>query len=156
MTMFLIGISSSSISGQGNDPKADTLKGINTLGVLVEDLSDGAKVIALTAEAIQTDVELKLRLAGMRVVTDKEAVKLPNVPVLYVRVGLLPRAEAAIIEVQLEQDAVLERNGQLAYSVITWDRAGVVASPTAQFIRDRVKDNVDEFLNAWLSVNPKK
>jgi hypothetical protein len=154
VTMFLIGVSSPAIRAQGNDRQADTLKGISTITVLVEDLPDSAEVIGLAAEAIQTDVELKLRLAGMRVLTNEEAHKLSGTPLLYVRAGLLTRAEAAIIEVQLLQNAVLERNGQVALGVITWDRADVVANPTAQSIRDRVKDRVDEFLNDWLSVNP--
>ena len=32
----------------------------------------------------------------------------------------------------------------------------VVGNPTAQIIRNQIKDHVDMFLNDWLSVNPKK
>jgi hypothetical protein len=32
----------------------------------------------------------------------------------------------------------------------------VLLHPTAQSIRDDVKDLCDQFLNDWLSVNPKK
>lgn len=46
---------------------AVALGGITAVKVLVESLPPGANVIGLTKEQIQTDVELKLRMAGMRV-----------------------------------------------------------------------------------------
>jgi hypothetical protein len=58
MAMVLIGISSSSVSAQTYS--SATLKGIGAVRVVVEALPDGAKVLGLSREAIQTDVELKL------------------------------------------------------------------------------------------------
>jgi len=148
VTASWIGAISPSVLGQ------DELKGITSLTVGVEKLPVGAKVIGLNEESIQNDVELKLRLAGIHIATSKEAgVK---VPFLYVRITVLSQAQAANIEIQIMEEARLLRNGQFAPGVITWDKGGVVSNPTARLIRDLVKDNVDEFLNAWLSVNPKK
>ena len=62
--------------------------------------------------------------------------------------------QAAGITVELYQFARLVRNGEPAF-VTTWGLAGVIANPSAQGIRDHIKDRVDIFLNAWLSVNPK-
>jgi hypothetical protein len=148
VTVFWISAISPSVRGQ------DELKGISTLIVGVEKLPAGAKVIGLTEESIQNDVELKLRLAGIHIATSKEAgIK---VPFLYVRITLLSQAQAANIEIQIMEEARLLRNGQFATGVFTWEKGGVVSNPTARLIRDLVKDNVDEFLNAWLAVNPKK
>lgn len=133
-----------------------TLKGISALNVRVANLSDGAKLLGLTKETIQTDVELKLRLAGMRVVTQEEDFKLPGMPFLWVYVNLTDVADAAHIQIELRQNAQLERNGERAISVATWRGGAVIANPSLQTIRDDVKDSVDTFLNAWLSVNPKK
>lgn len=116
--IFLMGVGSSSAPAQGDVGK-QTLTEISALYVLVESLTDGAKGLGLTEEAIQTDVELKLRLAGIRIMTKEEFLKSSS-PYLYINVG------------------------------------GVMVNPTYQTIRSSVKDKVDNFLNDWLSVNPKK
>jgi hypothetical protein len=156
MTIFLIGLTSLSVQAQASNPRVATLKGISAIFVLVEDLPNAAKVLGLTEDAIQTDVELKLRLAGMRVVTRGEMGALPGQPDLYIEVNLTRGAEAASIDVELQQNALLPRNGQLVPSATTWSHSGAISAPTAQVIRDMIKDFVDTFLNAWLSVNPKK
>jgi hypothetical protein len=115
-----------------------------------------AKVLGLTTEAIQTDVELKLRLAGMRVVKRNESVQIPGTPYVYVTVNVSKDAKAASVEVILNQNATLERNGEFVFGVTTWSSGGLISNPNEQFIRGQIKDTVDEFLNAWLSVNPKK
>ena len=154
MTIFLIGIISPFVWAQDTDPQTTTLKGISVVPVLVEDLSDGAKTLGLTKDAIQIDVELKLRLAGMQVVTPEEARKLPGVPALVVDVVVPPDARVANVLVALIQTVQLVRNGGLTFAK-TWETATLVEAPTAQGIRNFVKDRVDQFLNAWLSVNPK-
>jgi hypothetical protein len=123
--------------------------------VLVEDLPDSAKILSLSKDTIQTDVELKLRLAGIRVVTDDEDAKLPGSPALYVNLNLTDDARVAHVDVELEQNATLERNTLWTPRITTWSTGVLLSNPTAQGIRDAVKDHVDTFLNAWFSVNPK-
>jgi hypothetical protein len=151
---FLVGVGSPAVRAQ--DASVATLKGIRALFVLVEDLPDGAKTLGLTKEAIQTDIEPKLRLAGIRVVTQEDGRKLPGAPFLYVDAHVMPSGEAANIDVELHQDVLLKRKDDLAVVVSTWSVGYLMSNPTAQAIRDAIKDQVDTFLNAWLSVNPKK
>jgi hypothetical protein len=124
--------------------------------VLVEDLPSGARALGLTRDAIQTDVELKLLLAGMPVVTPEDGTKLHGEPYLWVQVTLTEESQAANIAVAVRQDVRLERNGDHAFGAATWGMNLTVANPTAQDIRAYNKDIVDRFLNACLSVNPKK
>jgi hypothetical protein len=152
MTMSFIGLTSPPVWAQ--DP--DGLKDINAVYVIVEEVPEAAKTIGLTTEALQTGVELRLLLAGMSVTTLEDGHKLPGRPHIYVRVTLTKGAEVASIQVDLEQDAVLDRNAEHALSVMTWDMDYLLANPTAQRILDDVKDGVDKFMNAWLSANPKK
>jgi hypothetical protein len=155
--MFLVGITSPVMRAQDAKPQNASLKDITAVYVLVEDLPDGAKVLGLTKDSIQTDVELKLRLAGMRVATRDEYFKLPGSPSLYVNVNVSDSsARAASIDVELDQNALLERTGALAVGVTTWSASRVIANPSTQFVRESIKDEVDKFMNAWLSVNPKK
>lgn len=149
---LLIAAASPSIHAQ--DP--DGLKGIDVVYVLVEDVPEGAKLLGLTAESIQNDVELRLLLAGMGVATLKDGHTLPGRPHVYVRFSLTKGAEAASIQIELDQDAVLDRNAQHAPSVMTWNAGYLLANPTGQSVREEIKRGVDAFMNAWLSVNPKK
>jgi hypothetical protein len=148
----LLAVTSPSVRAQ--DP--DGLKGINAVYVIVENVPEGGKLLGLTAETIQTDVELKLLQAGMTVTTLADGHKLPGRPHVYVRVNLMKGAEAASIQVELEQDAVLDRNAEHAPSVVTWNAGYLLTKPTARSIRDDVKDGVDAFLSARLSANTKK
>ena len=58
--------------------------------VLVEDMTDDAKRLGLNTVQIQTDVELKLRLAGIKVLTKEERYGTPGTPY---RLCLVKRGE---------------------------------------------------------------
>jgi len=156
MTVLSIAVCSPSIQTQDSGPFTSTLKDINAVFVVVEQLPDGAKILGLTKETIQTDVELKLLLAGIGVTTLEEGKKLPGRPFVFVNVNMTNNVKAANITVELDQDALLARNGRPVPSVQTWSTVVLLTNPDAQAIRDAVKELVDKFLNAWLSVNPKK
>jgi hypothetical protein len=128
-----------------------SLVGLTAVEVLVEDLPMGAAKLGLTKEALQTDIELKLRLAGMRIIAPIGA------EVLYVAVNVASDGRAANIAIELDQSARLDRDPTIwVPSASTWSKDIIVTNPTAQGIRNQIKDQVDVFLNAWLSVNPKK
>ena len=110
--------------GQGSPATANTLKGLSGVQVLIEELNDAAKALGLDTAAIQTDVELKLHMAGLRVLSDEEEKSTPDRPWLYMNVNVVGKAAAI--------------------------------DPTAESIRNQIKDYVDAFLNDWLSANPKK
>jgi hypothetical protein len=112
---------------------------------VVVDLNDDARKMGLNQGVIEADVKLKLRLARMRAVTAAEILTMPGSPLLYVNVSTLA-PQAATVQVQLDQNAHLERNEELAAGVTTWDATVVVANPSAQGIRDTIKREIDNFL----------
>jgi hypothetical protein len=156
MALLLTEVTASPVLASDSPISRASLRGISTVEALVERLPAGAKVLGLTEGTIQTDVELKLRLAGIRVETSQETQKPPGMPELYIEVNITDPGGAASITVQLDQNAILERNGELVIGVPTWSANVVIEHPTSQGIRSYIKDLVDMFLNAWLSVNPKK
>jgi hypothetical protein len=155
VAMILL-IASPAIQADDSRLSRATLKDIGVLSVMVEDLPDSAKTLGISKDTIQTDVELKLRLAGMRIVPEQEGERLLGSPVLYVNLNVADDGKAADIKVEMQQNAVLERNKMWTPRITTWSTAGLVSNPTPEGIRNFIKDRVDEFLNAWLSVNPKK
>jgi len=144
-----------SLSARAQDPAARTLARLGTLAVIVEELPPGARLVNLSTNAIQTDAELKLRLAGIHVVSGLEARSLPGDPYIWIQVTITDDGSAANVNVMLRQGTKLERNGESAFGAGTWDSTILIARPSQQGIRDTVKDILDQFLNAWLSVNPK-
>jgi len=154
--MLLIAADSLPGSAQDNEQSRASLKDMDAVAVLVtvEGATDVTNTLGLTKEAIQTRTEVRLQVEGMRVVTPKDASQPPGMPTLHIDLSMTDRA--ARIDVELRQNVRLERNGQPAIVVITWRTGGLLANPTDQSIRNGIELKVDEFLNAWHSVNPKK
>ena len=152
--MMVAALASAFVRADDTQPSRPSLKGIAAVNVLVEELPASVEALGLTDESIRADVEPKLRQAGIRVVTQKERLQLPGAPYLYVNVNV--GRLAATIHVELRQNAFLERNGEIAPGVPTWSVDVLMEHVTGQAIRDMIKENVDRFVKAWLSVNPKK
>jgi hypothetical protein len=139
-----------------------TLRGIPGLSVVVESLSSAVESAGLHAADILTDVELRLRLAGINVLTPQESFKEPGKPYLYVNVNvvLLDQPLDAIyhLSVEVRQDVFLTREVSVAAKASTWNTGtlGMVGRTEIQKIRDTTKVMVDTFIKAYLSVNPKK
>jgi hypothetical protein len=191
-----------------NEFTRPTLRGLKEVGVLVEDLGPEIERSGLSITQIQTDVELRLRMAGIKVLSKEEYFETPWSPYLYVHVNVFKaeaiRAYVYSISVELEQDVylarifreqlvALEKRGlspeakeslergkqyfdivkfvKLAvltfltdmtgsefprYKATTWSRGCVGVDSKLGEIRASVKDLVDAFINAYLSVNPTK
>ena len=136
-----------------------TLRGLKGVEVLIEDLPPQMVEDGLPAKQIHTDVELRLRTAGIPVLSGKEALKARGSPYLYVRVSCVLSDEGLYsfsLEVELRQTVVLERNPSIAATGIpTWSvgLVGSIGRSNLRQIRANVADYVDQFTNAYLSVN---
>src|SRR2546425_3316356 len=65
----------------------ETLRGLKGVGVVVERVSPDAERDGLTQSQLQTDVELRLRKAGIPALTQEECRATPGHPFLYVNVN---------------------------------------------------------------------
>lgn len=140
----------------------ESLRGLKGVYVLIEVLDPDTEEDGLRKSQIQTDVELKLRLAGIKVLTEEERFKETGAPFLYVAINILRRDSGLsyvfFTNVSFQQLVCLVRNKNIYVFAKTWDE-GVLGhggiGNIANFIRDSVKDKVDIFINDYLSVNPK-
>lgn len=145
-----------------------TLKGLTGVNVLVEKLHADVEREGLAQSTLRTDVELKLRQAGIRVLTEKEMLATPTrgAPYLYLTVGAtkgtgtLAGVYSLYIRLELRQSVILERNPSItSVGVTTWDSTahlGIVPVHSLSAVRGIVRDAVDEFINAYLAANPKQ
>ncbi len=151
--------------GQGDEEdNRKTLAGLHGIWVVVEDLNQQAQQDGLDENQIHTDVELKLRQAGITVLTKEEwsATHPAGLPYLYVNVQAFKQREglyAFNVIVELDQSVRLVRNPSVRASVATW-RATPVLGTTGErdlgSVRERVRDLTDQFINAYLAANPKR
>jgi hypothetical protein len=146
------------ITRAASESDKKTLKGITGISVLVEEINNKA-LSGLTRDALQTDIELRLRKAGVEVhdPNDKSSYDLP---LLYVNVHCLSISGGMFafnIEVQVQQAVHLRRDPSIVSSgATTWKVAGLGTASSGRSIRDHVEDLVDNFLNDYLAANPEK
>lgn len=135
------------------------LRGLAALTVIVDDLPPAAANALLFDVQVRTDVELRLRRAGVRVLPEAQAPA--GAPYLYVAVHLTETTsgvQAWSTAVEFEQRVVLLRLPTLSTFAATWratERLGLSPPERAgERVRAALADQVDEFVNAWLAANP--
>ncbi|HDY90440.1 MAG TPA: hypothetical protein ENH82_20260 [bacterium] len=140
----------------------ETLQGLKGVNVWVGTIGSDVEKDGFSINPIQTDIELKLRMVGIKVLTKEELIKEPGMPILFVSIGGIKNIVgvwAFFINVKLLQQVYLLRDINLLYPAPTWTSGGFMGfrfGSEKNSIRDIVKDQVDEFINDYLAVNPKE
>ena len=170
--MIAVFISNSSVFGLltiDDEESRKTLKGLKEVYVSVnfgtEDVGELEK-IGLSKEVIRTDVELRLRLAGINVASKEKFHGIPGIPQFTVDIGAYTigirlftqeKGIAYSIHVELFQDTYLANDSTIRTAAGTWSIGSVGFGYTNKNIviqiRDSIKDHVDRFIGAYLSVN---
>jgi len=142
-----------------------SLRGLKGIAVVVEALQPEAERDGLTKSQIKTDIELKLRQAGIHVLTTEESFKTPGSPYLYVNINTTKTdvlygafsTYAFSLQVALKQDVTLTRDSDLKGSATTWEThaLGTVGANNLQDTRRVLGDLLDRFINDYLAENPK-
>lgn len=139
-----------------NPVNRESLRGIRNLRVFVADIEPEIEQAGLTKSQLQIDVELMLRKAGIRVNTSSEG----DDPYLYVDLNVHNAKDTLYfysLNVSLEQMVKPKRNPSLELYAPTWQsrETGAGGRNKLNSIRDTVRDQVDKFINDYLTVNPK-
>lgn len=161
-------LSTMTVLGQSDDVRERaTLRGLPGVFVFIDTVKGDLEKDGLTEQQLQTDVEVRLRKAGIRVLTVEEVRESESKPALVVSVIALKsdplskllesNSYSFLISIELKQAASLQRMPANKFSVTTWsDKAlGYTTAKNIRVIRDGLGDYVDRFINAYLTVNPK-
>jgi len=140
-----------------------TLKGLTGVKVLVEDIAPEVEKAGLAKNKLQADVELKVKKAGIKALTQEEVVKTPGEPYLYININAaVEKTQSNLylysIDIALIQNVVLERDPKTTTYAITWSTGGVglFQKESLKQLGDSVLNIVDFFIEAHQSVNKKK
>ena len=164
MAKFLFILLSIAIIASASDDKTDraTLKGIKSICVVVE-VADQTHS-KLSKEDLQTEIEGKLKLAGLAIDTNGTTCLYLNVRVLQA-IGrqAIRRKEKPIplyaVDVRLEflQTVALTRNPAVKTYAPTWSTANmatVASDDLAKTTLEITHSLVDQFITAYKSANP--
>ena len=154
--LMLIG-SGAAASASDSDTERVSLTGLTTVSVVVEDLSAVATRSGLTVAALQTDVEQRLRAAGVSVTSDADAYVYVHVTVADPG-GTLPLPY--VVEVSLMQEVSLPRGvkTRTPLQAATWwvNSLGLSGADRLRLVvSGKVGEFTDNFVRAFRSVNPK-
>jgi len=141
-----------------DDPGARyTLKGLPFVGVRVGLSGDDISRGGVTQDQLQTDVELRLRKAGIKVVADAPWYLSVLVSTSHITSGPATVGYAYNVSVGFVQGSYLFRDSRIPSFAPTWSIWVVswVREDWLQNIRAVVGDTVDRFINAYLEQNPK-
>jgi Putative peptidoglycan binding domain len=138
-----------------------TLRGLPGIEVVIEQLTSEVEQAGLTVQQLRTDVELRLRQAGIPLLSKEERFRVPGAPYLYVRVTAMLHSPSLRLfaypsGVALNQRVYLEHDTSRLFAP-TWyvETIGTVGATNIHYLRALTRDQVDQFINAYLSVNPR-
>ena len=141
-----------------------TLRGIKSIYLQISPLNAGITQEGLTTAKIQRDTERQLLRAGIKLLSEKEFNRLKqprNYPLgrleVIVTIKNVKEDNAKIynITVRISQIVFLSRAPVIKLFAPTWESTIIGYSHNLDVISEGVKDGVEEFINAYHSVNAK-
>jgi hypothetical protein len=149
---------STNAAGDVKEVEREILQGLQEVRVIVERIKPEIERDGLYSNTLQTDVVLKLRMAGMKVLEEDEDPQRTDVPYLYLLVDALKFSKGYVYKIQLslrEPVEVIRKNLRVLTTTLRFP-GGIGITPYLSEIREEVRDQVDEFTQAWLEANPKR
>lgn len=144
-----------------SDSSRKTLRGLPGVLVAVDDLDQSTvrNNCPLDAAQLKTDAELRLRKGGISVLSAEQLAKSPGGPVLSINISCTGNEEQSFsaVLVMVSQEVVLARDPNVHLYVTTWSASGGIGMIGIEALekstRDKLADQVDKFLNAYLAAN---
>jgi hypothetical protein len=145
-------------------PESDrqSLVGLSGVHVKVSGVIPESTPEELTEVMLQSDVEMRLREVGIRVLNPQEVLRVPGTPHLMLKVTTHEDQEhlfyAFGIELALVQDVVLLRDAKIVGRGATWSTGivGLVGIQSLRDIRFHVWKRVDQFATDYRAANQKR
>lgn len=162
-TFLIVGscllVCTSFLFASDNQISRESLRGIEGIYVYAEPLGPDVEKLGLTGDLLQTDVITKLKAAGIKTLSRDEWLNEGGSPYLYVimrALGLTNTKEFIYsIDIAFRQDVYPVRIPVEIAGAATWSTGGVIGiTPNLKKIRASVEAQVDEFINAFFSINP--
>jgi hypothetical protein len=135
-----------------------TLRGLRGLAVAVGDIDPEIEREGLTQAELRRDMEVKLQLAGIEVLSKEARRRLQGAPAVYlyclIQKGPMGYFHEIVIQLR-EQVRLLRKPDHTTYAV-TWANPGIIGrSSKLSDVRASAGEVVDMFIDAYFAANPK-
>lgn len=134
------------------------LRGLKEVFVDVEDLDFRVERVGLSTDHLRTDAELKLKRAGIKVLSEKVSMRTPEIPQLYIMVKVLGTSSgdyAAHIRLELRETVSLVRNADTEVFTSTWATGRFGVTQSLSDVRKQEQALLDKFITEYMAANPK-
>jgi hypothetical protein len=162
----------SEVLASDDETTSQSLMDLQGISVMVPPINPDAERDGLKREQILTEIELRLRKGGIKILTDKEIMKIRNFPYLNVTVNSVKDKKTGLysydIKVELYKQDILNpedigETNEIGFAQLipikTWSSELTGSAPGSDLknsVQKRVDDLADKFINAYLAANPKK
>jgi len=142
---------------------SQTLAGLEGVHVAIGLQSEDVRVAGLSKERLQTALELRLRTAGIRLLTQEEMSARPEVPLLALNVHVIEASPPGAVAYTVDLEMCVQvkpKHGKLdeIRQAVIWrtDLLGYKVETAADRITSYVREMADSFANDFLKANPKE
>ncbi len=145
---------------QSPEIQIQSLKGLPGIAIAMHKYPNELEQDGLTMKEIGIEAEMRLRKAGIKVLTLNEAMMSPGSPLFEIEIGAV-KSDAGIyavsIRLKLDQNVITQRLPSIGTHVATWEVGNLVmvGRNNLRQVKDEVGDGMDIFINDFLSANPK-
>ena len=140
-----------------DEEQRQILRGLERVHIVIKRLKPEIELDGLYRSTLETDVELTLRMTGIKVLSEEEALQTPGTPDLCLKVNALKCSSGYVynIGLSLEEKVTLIRTSMQisATTLRIWEQLGI--AHRLSDIRDSVKDLLEEFVKGWQAANQK-
>jgi hypothetical protein len=137
----------------------DNLKGLKGVFLVIDPLSPDLEKRGVTRDELQTRLVVKLRQAGIGIVSVKEASRTPGQPILQLKVASVKKTtgDGFVIQLWMNEKVIFDRDRSRIVHGITWIQTTIAFDGELQSrgIYDSVDEVLNEFINDYLAANPK-
>jgi hypothetical protein len=141
--------------GQVDETQKKVLSGLVNVYVVVERIKPELERDGLYSSTIQSDAEMKLKMAGLQVMPKEDVAA--EIPCLVLQVNGLKCSGGYIYDTRvfLREPVVVLRKRTRIEGTTLRIRSQFGFTPRLSDIREEAKEAIDDFIKAWQEANPK-
>jgi len=136
----------------------ELLRGLDGFRLAVERIKPEIERDGLFRDILLSDMELRLRMAGIKTLSEEEAESKPEAPVLYLYMDAMKCSLGYVytLRLSLMEPVKLTRNNVKVSATVLRIPGELGITAHLSEIREAAGDFLEEFIKAWKAANPKK
>jgi hypothetical protein len=136
----------------------DLLRGLDGFRLAVERIKPEIERDGLFRSILLGDMELRLRMAGIKTWSEEEAESKPDAPMLYLYVDAMKSSLGYVytLRLSLMEPVKLTRNNVKVSATVLRIPGELGITSHLSEIREAAGDFLEEFIKAWKAANPEK